>query len=92
LFEVISLNEDQQNDWRLCYEAALLELDPVRLPQQIEQAYSAIQTCLNAHQGNNAEYQAMADALANLRVLRREIAPKRSDAPDQPGCPRATSP
>jgi hypothetical protein len=30
LFEVISLNEDQQNDWRLCYEAALLELDPVK--------------------------------------------------------------
>jgi hypothetical protein len=24
---------------------ALLELDPVKLPQQIEQAYSAIQTC-----------------------------------------------
>jgi hypothetical protein len=92
LFEVISLNEDQQNDWRLCYEAALLELDPVKLPQQIEQAYSAIQTCLNAHQGHSAEYQAMADALANLRVLRREIAPNRSDAPDQPGCPRATSP
>jgi hypothetical protein len=44
LFEVISLNEDQQNDWRLCYEAALLELDPVKLPQQIEQAYSAIHT------------------------------------------------
>ena len=89
---MISLNEDQQNDWRLCYEAALLELDPVKLPQQIEQAYSAIQTCLNAHQGNSAEYQAMADALANLRVLRREIAPNGSDAPDQPGCPRATSP
>jgi hypothetical protein len=93
LFEVISVNEDQQNDWRLCYEAALLELDPVKLPQQIEQAYSAIQTCLNAHRkGNSAEYQAMADALANLRVLRREIAPNGSDAPDQPGCPRATSP
>jgi hypothetical protein len=90
LFEVISLNEDQQNDWRL---KALLELDPVKLPQQIEQAYSSIQTCLNAHRkGNSAEYQAMADALANLRVLRREIAPNGSNAPDQPGCPRATSP
>ena len=87
------MNEDQQNDWRLSYQAALLELDPVKLQQRIERAYSAIQSCLNAHpNGDSVEYQALADALANLRVLRREIAPKRSDAPDQPGCPRATSP
>jgi hypothetical protein len=87
------VNEDQQNDWRLSYQAALLELDPVKLPQRIERAYSAIQTCLNAHSnGNSAEYQALADALANLRVLRREIAPKTSDAPGPPGAPRATSP
>ena len=87
------MNEDQQNDWRLSYQAALLELDPVKLPQRIERAYSAIQTCLNAHpNGNGAEYQALADALANLRVLRREIAPNTSDAPGPPGAPRATSP
>jgi hypothetical protein len=87
------VNEDQQNDWQLCYKAALLELDPIKLPQRIEQAYSAIQTCLIAHQnGNSAEYQALADALANLRVLRREILPSASDAPDQTGSPRATSP
>jgi hypothetical protein len=30
--------------------------------------------------------------LANLRVLRREIAPNTSDSPDQAGSPRATSP
>jgi hypothetical protein len=48
---------------------------------------------LNAHpNGNGAEYQALADALANLRVLRREIAPNTSDAPGPPGAPRATSP
>ena len=82
------MNEDQQNDWRLCYEAALLELDPVKLPQRIERAYSAIQTCLNAHpNGNSAEYQALADALANLRVLRREISPNTSDSPDQADSP-----
>ena len=84
------MNQDQQNEWQLRYKAALLELDPVKLPQRIERAYSAIQTCLIAHQnGNSAEYQALADALANLRVLRREIAPNTSDAP---GAPRATSP
>jgi competence protein ComGF len=84
--------EDQQNEWQLCYKAALLELDPVKLPQRIEQAYSAIQNCLNAHRnGNSAEYQALADALANLRVLRREIAPNTSESPDQAGS-QATSP
>lgn len=86
-------NEDEYNDWRLCYEAALLELDPVKLPQRIERAYSAIQSCLNAHKnGNSEEYQAMADALANLRVLRRETASNTGDAPDQADSSRATSP
>jgi hypothetical protein len=87
------VNEDQKNDWRYSYQAALLELDPVKLPEQIERAYSAIQSCLNAHpNGDSVEYQALADALANLRVLRREIAPNTSDAPDQTGPHRATSP
>jgi hypothetical protein len=82
------VNQDQQNEWQLRYKAALLELDPVKLPQRIEQAYSAIQTCLIAHQnGNSAEYQALADALANLRVLRREISPNTSDSPDQADSP-----
>jgi hypothetical protein len=87
------VSEDQQNNWRLRYEAALLELDPVKLPERIEQAYSAIQTGLNTPQNaKGAEYQAMADALANLRVLRREIEPNGSDSPDQPSSPGATSP
>ena len=87
------MNEEPQNDWRPSYQAALLELDPLKLPQRIEQAYSAIQTCLNAQQnGNCAEYQALADALANLRVLRREILPSASDATDQPASMRPTPP
>ena len=87
------VNEEHQNDWRPSYQAALLELDPVKLPQRIEQAYRAIQTCLHAQQnGNCAEYQALADALANLRVLRREILPSASDAPDQPASIHPTPP
>jgi hypothetical protein len=88
------VNADQQNDWRAFYKAALLEWDPLKLGERIEQAYSAIQTCLNAQQnGDSAEYQALADALANLRVLRREIA-SASDGPSQvnaPGPTRITS-
>jgi hypothetical protein len=69
------VNTDQQNHWRTLYKAALLELDPAKLGERIEQAYTAIQACLNAHQnGNDAQHQALTDALANLRVLRREIA------------------
>jgi hypothetical protein len=32
------VNEEHQNDWRPSYQAALLELDPVKLSQRIEQA------------------------------------------------------
>lgn len=77
------MDAEQQNDWRSFYQAALLELDPVRLPERIERAYIAIQICLTAHSnGNSPEYQALADALANLRVLRREIASAKDAAPE----------
>ncbi|MGD0179596.1 MAG: hypothetical protein ABSC15_07260 [Terriglobales bacterium] len=50
------------------------------MPERIQQAYNAIQTCLNAHQSiDSAEYQALADALASLRVLQREIASTKTD-------------
>jgi hypothetical protein len=53
----------------------LLEADPLKMPERIQHAYNAVQTCLNTHQNmDSAEYQALADALANLRVLQREIA------------------
>jgi hypothetical protein len=54
----------------------LLEADPLKMPERIQQAYNAVQSRLNEHQNiASAEYQALADALASLRVLQREIAP-----------------
>jgi hypothetical protein len=69
------VSTDHQNDWQEAYRAALLEVDPAKLPERIEQAYKAIQMYLEVARQNNsdgAQYQALADALANLRVLRRE--------------------
>ena len=89
------MNADQQNDWRAFYRAALLELDPGKLPERIEQAESAIRTSLNAHpNADSTEYQDLLDAVANLRVLRREIA-RATDANlerNPPGSSSATSP
>jgi hypothetical protein len=78
------VSADQQTDWRVSYQAALLELDPAKLPERIEQAYQAIRISMNlAHGGSNpAELQDLADALANLRVLRREILPANPDLKD----------
>ncbi len=77
------MDAEQQNDWQSFYQAALLELDPVKLPGRIERAYIAIQICLTAHSnGNSPEYQALADALANLRVLKREITSAKDAAPE----------
>jgi hypothetical protein len=69
------VNVGQQDDWRVLYQAALLELDPAKLAERIEQAYEAIQTRMDfaKHNWDPAEHQALADALANLRVLRREV-------------------
>lgn len=97
------MNADQQNDWRAFYRAALLELDPGKLPERIERAESAIRTSLNAHpnadsteyqNADSTEYQDLLDAVANLRVLRREIA-RATDANlerNPPGSSSATSP
>jgi hypothetical protein len=89
------VNADQQNDWRALYRAALLELDPGKLPERIERAESAIRTSLNAHpNADSTEYQDLLDAVANLRVLRREIA-RATDANlerNPPGSSSATSP
>jgi len=81
-------NADQQDDWRVHYHAALLETDPLKMPERIQRAYNAVQSRLNAHQNiESAEYQALADALANLRVLQREIA----SATDTPKTDSGTS-
>ncbi len=86
LFEVNSVNTDQQNDWRVLYRAALLELDPAKLPERIEQASKAILVHIeSAHPNSNGvEHQALADAMANLRVLRRELVPANRKEPDVP--------
>jgi hypothetical protein len=77
------VSADQPNDWWAFYQAALLEPDPVKLPERVERAYSAIQICLSAHPAANGDqYQALADALANLRVLRREITAATDRAPE----------
>jgi len=69
------VNVGQQDDWRVLYQAALLELDPAKLAERVEQAYKAIQSRMDFLMRNlePAEHQALADALANLRVLRREV-------------------
>lgn len=71
------MSSDQQSDWQKHYQEALLELDPARLLERIDQACESIQRCmdLTSPNSNPTQRQVLADALANLRVLRREAAP-----------------
>lgn len=80
------MTTDQPGEWRKFYQAALLELEPAKLSERIEQAYAAIQLCMEEAGPNSsvAERQALADALANLRVLRREIDTQPMNAPNGP--------
>jgi hypothetical protein len=62
--------------WQADYQAALVELDPQKLPGRVEAAETAIFNRLQAISrtyDNQAERQAIADALASLRVLKREM-------------------
>jgi hypothetical protein len=62
-------------EWQQEYQAALLELEPRKLPQRIANAEAAIFKRLEAiSRGTNhqAERQAIEDALASLRVLKSE--------------------
>jgi hypothetical protein len=70
-----SVSMDQQDNWQELYQAALLEVDPGKMAERIQRAYQVIQLqmALGHQNGNGAERQALADALANLRVLQREI-------------------
>ena len=60
-------------EWQNEYQVALLELDRKKLLERVKAAETAI---LNRIQGispsHAAERQAIEDALANLRVIRRE--------------------
>jgi hypothetical protein len=77
-----SVTTEHPNEWQKWYQAALLELDPMKLPERIEQAYRAIHMHMDVAGPNcsAAERQAFADALANLRVLRREVRLPMDDA------------
>ena len=64
--------EDEK--WFGLYRAAILELDPAKLPQLVEQAHAAVQERLRQvwqHGRNSDESQKLLDALQNLEVLRR---------------------
>ena len=68
---------DRTYAWRRLYEDALLETDPSRLPVLIREAHAAIDARMveigDDREGTGDEQQAIADALAGLRVLKTEI-------------------
>jgi hypothetical protein len=68
------MSKDGQPEWQQAYQAALLEVDPAKLSVRIIAAYAAIQTYRDEAARNNSDldYEALSDALSNLRVLRRE--------------------
>ncbi len=62
-------------DWQNEYAAALLELDPGKLPERVAAAETSIFNRLQVmsqSSDHQAERQAIEDALAALRVLKRE--------------------
>jgi hypothetical protein len=62
-------------EWQAEYQAALLELDPKRLFERVTAAETSIFNRLQAmsHSSDrHAERQAIEDALASLRVLKRD--------------------
>ena len=62
-------------EWQGEYQSALLELDREKLPERVAAAETAIFKRLQAiaqSSDNQAERQAIEDATANLRVLKRD--------------------
>jgi hypothetical protein len=62
-------------DWQNEYAAALVELDREKLPERVAAAETAIFNrlqVLSKSSDHQAERQAVEDALAALRVLKRE--------------------
>ena len=67
--------ESEDKPWFEVYKAAMLELDPEKLPERIVAAKGAVQLRLKDIQGDtnhHAERQQIEDALDNLRTLERE--------------------
>lgn len=61
-------------DWKQLYQLAFVELDPVKLPQRIADAHTAILNRIEDTLKNPGlgEQQMLNDALNGLRVLRQE--------------------
>ena len=65
----------EDKSWFEVYKAAMLELDPQKLPGRILAATKAVQLRLIEIQGDtdhHAERQQIEDALSSLRTLERE--------------------
>jgi hypothetical protein len=68
------MRDREREHWESLYSAALLELNPDKLPSLLQAAEQAIQqrlASLSQSSNHQAERQAIADALQNLRVLRQ---------------------
>ncbi len=77
--------------WQEFYRAAMLELDPIKLRQRIEEAHAAIQGYREDPTGSAEERQEMADALDNLRALLKiEFKPPRRTADSDCSSERVT--
>jgi hypothetical protein len=63
-------------EWRTHYQSALLELDPEKLSKLVEAAettiFKRLQT-ISQSSDSKTEREAIQDALASLRVLKREM-------------------
>jgi hypothetical protein len=65
-----------QSDWYSVYTAALLELNPTKLPTLIHDAETAIFSriqCLAEDADSIRERETIAAALSNLRALQRNM-------------------
>jgi hypothetical protein len=63
--------------WMELYRAAMLELDPQKLPARVEEALKSAESRaweLAQQNGSREEQGALRDAMQNLRVLRRGMA------------------
>lgn len=67
----------EMHEWRQLYQAALVETDRMQLARLIRQAEIALDTRIqelrDMHSGSREEKDAIAEALAGLNVLRKEV-------------------
>ena len=62
-------------EWQLAYQAALLEVDPQKLPERVKAAEAAIflrQQALDHDSDGHVERQAIEDAMRALRFIQTE--------------------